>query len=234
MESGTPPRDTALAVSEENVEVVSRRFPGLQNLGHPLSDTNSRRNEMGSVVISENVSLDGVIQDPSGVEGFKHGGWVGKVTDRPEAGKRLLDEALGAEAQLFGRRTYEFLAARWPPRSGELADRLNSMPKYVVSSTLEDPEWNNTTVLKGDAVEEVSKLRQELHGEIVVAGSIQLARALIEHNLVDELRLLIYPVVLGAGERLFGETSDKKPVRLVETRTVGDLAFLTYESVRES
>jgi dihydrofolate reductase len=135
---------------------------------------------------------------------------------------------------LFGRRTYEFLAARWPSRDGALADRLNGMPKYVVSSTLEDPEWNNTTVLKGDPVEEVSKLKQELHGEIVVAGSIQLARALFEHNLVDELRLLVYPVVLGTGERLFGETSDKKPVRLVGTRSVDDLALLTYELVRDA
>jgi dihydrofolate reductase len=135
---------------------------------------------------------------------------------------------------LFGRRTYEFLAARWPSRDGALADRLNGMPKYVVSSTLEDPEWNNTTVLKGDPVEEVSKLKQELHGEIVVAGSIQLARALFEHNLGDELRLLVYPVVLGTGERLFGETSDKKPVRLVGTRSVDDLALLTYELVRDA
>jgi dihydrofolate reductase len=133
---------------------------------------------------------------------------------------------------LFGRRTYEFLAARWPSRDGALADRLNSMPKYVVSSTLEDPDWNNTTVLKGDAVEEVSKLKQELQGEIVVAGSIQLVRALLEQDLVDELRLLVYPVVLGAGERLFGETSDKKAIRLVGTGTVGDLALLTYELVR--
>src|SRR5262245_16987577 len=129
---------------------------------------------MGKIIVSENVSLDGVVEDPSGVEGFKHGGWVGKVTDRAEAGKRLLDEALNADAQLFGRRTYEFLAGRWPSRSGELADRLNTMPKYVVSSSLEEPEWNNTTVLRGDALEEVSKLKQELHGEIVVAGSIQL------------------------------------------------------------
>jgi dihydrofolate reductase len=189
---------------------------------------------MGKIVISEKVSLDGVIEDPAGVEGFEHGGWVGKVTDRAGAGKRLLDEALGAEAQLFGRRTYEFLASRWPSRDGALADRLNGMPKYVVSSTLEDPDWNNTTVLTGDAVEEVSKLKQELDGEIVVAGSIQLARALIEHNLVDELRLLVYPVVLGTGERLFGETSDKKPVRLVGTRSVDDLALLTYELVRDA
>jgi dihydrofolate reductase len=191
---------------------------------------------MGKIVISENVSLDGVIEDPAGVEGFGRGGWVGRVGDRgrEEAAKVLLDEALGAEAQLFGRRTYEFLAARWPARGGELADRLNGMPKYVVSSTLEDPDWNNSTVLKGDVVKEVSKLRQELDGEIVVAGSIQLARTLMEHDLVDELRLMIYPVVLGAGERLFIETSDQKPVRLVETRTVDDLALLIYEIVRDA
>ena len=188
---------------------------------------------MGKIVISENVSLDGVVEDPSGVEGFSRGGWVGKVTDREGAGKVLLDEAKGAEAQLFGRRTYEFLAARWPSRIGALADRLNDMPKYVVSSTLEDPAWNNSTVLKGDAVDAVSTLKAELDGEIVVAGSIRLVRTLIEHDLVDELRLMIYPVVLGAGERLFGEISDQRPVRLVETRTVDDLAFLTYERLRE-
>ena len=134
----------------------------------------------------------------------------------------------GAEAQLFGRRTYEFLAARWPSRSGELADRLNDMPKYVVSSTLKDPDWNNSTVLAGDVMQEVSKLKEERDGEIVVAGSIRLVRTLMENDLVDELRLMIYPVVLGAGERLFGETSDQRPVRLVETRTVDDLAYLTY------
>ena len=134
----------------------------------------------------------------------------------------------------MGRRSYEFLAARWPSRGGELADRLNSMPKYVVSSTLEDPDWNNSTVLKGDVVNEVSKLKQELDGEIIVAGSIQLVRTLMEHALVGELRLMIYPVVLGAGERLFGETSDQKAVRLVETRTVDDLAYLTYEPVQEA
>jgi dihydrofolate reductase len=191
---------------------------------------------MGKIVISENVSLDGVIQDPAGAEGFGRGGWVGRIGDRgrEEAAKVLLDEALGAEAQLFGRRTYEFLAARWPSRSGELADRLNSMPKYVVSSTLEDPDWNNSMVLRGDVVNEVSKVRQELDGEIVVAGSIQLVRTLMEHDLVDELRLMIYPVVLGAGERLFGETSDQKAVRLVETRTVDDLAYLTYEPVQKA
>jgi dihydrofolate reductase len=190
---------------------------------------------MGKIVISENVSLDGVIQDPSGDEGFRLGGWVGVIKDREEAGKAVLDEALGTEALLLGRRSYEFFAARWPSRDGELADRLNSLPKYVVSSTLEDPEWNNSTVVKGDVVNEVSKLKQELNGEIVVYGSIQLARTLMEHDVVDELRLMIYPVVLGAGERLFGETSDKKPMRLVDTQTIGDgVAFLTYEPVRDA
>jgi dihydrofolate reductase len=188
---------------------------------------------MGKIVISENVSLDGVIQDPAGDEGFRVGGWVGLIKDRPEIGKLALDEALGAEALLLGRRSYEWLAARWPSRSGELADRLNSLPKYVVSSTLEDPDWNNSTVLKGDVVDGVSTLKQKLDGEIVVLGSPQLARTLIEHDLVDELRLMIYPVLLGAGARLFGETSNKKPMRLVDTQTVGDgIAILTYEPTR--
>jgi len=192
---------------------------------------------MGKIVVSENITLDGVVQDPAGAEGFGRGGWVGRVGERgrEEAAKVLLDEALGAEAQLFGRRTYEFLAARWPSRSGELADRLNRKPKYVVSSTLHDPAWNNTTVLTGDAVSEVSMLKQQLAGDIVVLASFQLVRTLIEHDLADELRLMIYPVVLGAGERLFGETSDKKPLRLVSTRTVGnDLAYLTYRPVRDA
>jgi dihydrofolate reductase len=188
---------------------------------------------MGEIVVSENVTLDGVVEDPAGAEGFDRGGWIGRIGERgrDEAARVLLDDALGAAAQLFGRRTYEFLAARWPSRSGELADRLNDMPKYVVSSTLQQPDWNNSTVLAGDVVQEVAKLKEELDGEIVVAGSIQLVRTLMENDLVDELRLMIYPVVLGAGERLFGETSVQRPVRLVETRTVDDLAYLTYEVV---
>jgi dihydrofolate reductase len=192
---------------------------------------------MGRIVISENVSLDGVIQDPTGDEGFRHGGWGVQIPDkdRDEWAKVLLDEALGAEAQLLGRRTYEFFATRFPSRSGAWADRLNSMPKYVVSSTLVDPDWNNTTVLNGEVVNEVSKLKQELDGEIVVYASSQLVPTLIEHDLVDELRLIVYPVVLGAGERLFGETSDKTSLRLLNTATVGDgLAYLTYELVREA
>ncbi len=190
---------------------------------------------MGKIVISDNVSLDGVIQDPAGDEGFTRGGWVGRIAALPELAKVTLDEALGTEALLLGRRSYEWLAARWPSRTGELADRLNGMPKYVVSSTLEDPDWNNSTVLKGGAVNEVSKLKQELHGEINVPASFQLVRTLIEHDLVDELRLKIFPVVLGAGERLFGETSDKKPMRLVDTQTLGDgIAILSYELVRDA
>lgn len=192
---------------------------------------------MGQIIVSENVSLDGVVQDPAGAEGFARGGWVGRVGDRCREGAAevLLDEALSAEAQLLGRRTFEFLAARWPSRTGELARRLNTMPKYVVSSTLEAPGWNNSAVVKGDVVSEVSTLKRQLKGEIVIAGSIKLVRALIEHDLVDQLRLMVYPVVLGAGERLFGETGDPKPMRLVNTRIIDDgLAYLIYEPVRDA
>jgi dihydrofolate reductase len=189
---------------------------------------------MGKIVMSgpQNVSLDGVVQDPDGEEGFSVGGWFVQFggNDLEAWSKVALGDALGAEAWLLGRRSYEFFGARWRPRSGELADRLNNMPKYVVSSTLEHPDWNNSRVLKGDVVTEVSKLKQEIDGEIVVPASYQLGRALMEHDLVDELRLVVFPVVLGTGERLFGETSDKKPMRLVSAQTIGDgLAFLTYE-----
>ena len=188
---------------------------------------------MGKIVISENVTLDGVIQDPAGDEGFRHGGWFGLIRDRPRLNKLALDEALDTQALLLGRRSYEWFAARWPSRSGQLADRLNSVPKYVVSTTLEHPGWNNSTVLKGYVLTEVSKLKRELNGDIVVLASFQLVRTLMEHDLVDELRLKIFPVVLGAGERLFGETSDKRPVRLVDTQTLeGDVTFLTYEVLR--
>jgi len=190
---------------------------------------------MGRIVVSENVSLDGVVQDPAGDEGFSRGGWVGLLAAHEEVAKVALDEALGAEALLLGRRTYEFFAGRWPSRSGELADRLNSLPKYVVSTSLEDPDWNNSTVLRGDAAHEVSQLRHELLGEIVVPGSFQLLRTLIDHDLVDELRLRVFPVVLGTGERLFGETTSTKPLRLVDTRTLGGgIALLTYGLVRGS
>src|SRR3954451_10110498 len=194
---------------------------------------------MGKIVISgpQNASLDGVVQDPDGEEGFKVGGWFVEFggKDLEEWNKLALAEALGAEAWLLGRGSYEFFGARWRPRSGELADRLNSMPKYVVSSTLVDPDWNNSTVLQGDVVEEGSKLKQELAGEIVLPASYRLGRTLIEHDLVDELRLVVFPIVLGAGERLFGKTGEQMPMRLVETKAIGDgLVHLTYAFVREA
>jgi dihydrofolate reductase len=192
---------------------------------------------MGKIVISTNVSLDGVVQDPDGKEGFRLGGWFNQFggKDLEAWAKVELDEALRTEALLLGRRSDEWFAERWQSRSGEWADRLNGLPKYVVSSTLEHPRWSNSTVLKGDVVNEVSKLKQEFDGEILVYASYQLVRTLMEYDLVDELRLVVFPVVLGAGERLFGETSDKKPLRLLSTRTIGDgLAFLTYELVREA
>jgi dihydrofolate reductase len=190
---------------------------------------------MGKIVVSDNVSLDGVIQDPAGDEGFPRGGWVGLITDRPELAKLALDEALGAEAMMMGRRTYEWFAARWPSRTGPLAERLNSLPKYVVSSTLEDPNWNNSTVVKGDVFDEVLKLRDEFSGDIVIPASFRIVRTLMEHDLVDEMRLKVFPVVLGAGNRLFGETSGKKPMRLVHVRTLdGDTIYLTYERVQDA
>jgi dihydrofolate reductase len=192
---------------------------------------------MGKIVISENVSLDGVIQDPTGEEGFKHGGWFNQLGehDREAWATVEFDEALGAEAMLLGRRSYDYFASRWPSRTGGWADRLNSLPKYVVSSTLVDPEWNNSAVLTGDVVSEVTKLKQEFDGEIVVYASRQLVPTLIEHDLVDELRLMVYPVVLGGGVRLFDDTGDKQSLHLLEARTVGDeLAYLSYEIVRKA
>ena len=194
---------------------------------------------MGKIVIGgpQNISLDGVVQDPPGEEGFRVGGWLFQFggKDLEEWGKVALDAALRAEAWLLGRRSYEYFEVRGRTRSGELADRLNSMPKYVVSSTLDKPDWNNSTILKGDVVTEVSKLKQQLDGEIVVPASYQLGRTLIEHDLADELRLVVFPVVLGAGERLFGETSGIKPMRLIDVRIIGSsLAFLTYEFARDA
>jgi dihydrofolate reductase len=188
---------------------------------------------MGTIVMSEFVTLDGVVQDPAGNEGFERGGWVGQLAAREEVAKVTLDQALGADALLMGRRTYEFFAALWPSRTGELADRLNGLPKYVVSSSLEDPGWNNTTVLGGEAVSEVTTLKRELDGEINVIASFQLGRALIEHDLLDELRLMVFSIVLGAGDRLFGQTGGQKPMHLRDARTVGgDVAYLTYGFVK--
>jgi dihydrofolate reductase len=193
---------------------------------------------MGKIVMGgpQNVTLDGVVQDPDGAEGFGLGGWFGQSggADLEPWSKVALDEWRGAQAWVLGRRSYEFFGSRWQSRTGELADKLNSVPKYVVSSTLEDPDWNNSKVLKGDLITEVSKLKRELDGEIVISG-FQLGRSLIEHDLVDELRMVVFPVVLGAGDRFFGETGTKKPVRLVETKTIGDgLVHLTYQFVRNA
>jgi dihydrofolate reductase len=186
--------------------------------------------EMGRIVVTEFVSLDGVMEDPGGAEDFEHGGWSFEFSRGEEGDKFKLDEAFESEALLLGRVTYEGLAEAWPSREGEFADKFNSMPKYVVSSTLEEPEWNNSTVLEGDVVEEISKLRQAVDGDIVVHGSARLVQTLLEHDLVDELRLMVFPVVLGGGKRLFGDTTDKKALRLADSKMVGDgVAILTYE-----
>jgi dihydrofolate reductase len=188
---------------------------------------------MGRIVVTEFVSLDGVMEDPGGAEGFKHGGWSFEIPRGDEGDKFKLDETMETEALLLGRKTYEGFADAWPSREGELADKFNEMPKYVVSSTLSDPEWTNTTVLEGDLSEAVGKLREEADGDVVVHGSAQLAQALIENDLVDEVRLMVFPVVLGTGKRFFGETSDKKPLELTDSKTVGDgVAILIYEPSR--
>jgi dihydrofolate reductase len=196
--------------------------------------TSGRRIEMARIVISENVTLDGVVEDPTGEEGSRHGGWFGQIAaeELAEWAKVEFEEAQRAEALLLGRRSDEYFGPRWVGRSGEWADRLNNLPKYVVSSTLVDARWSNATVLRGDVVQEVSRLKEELDGEIVVYASRQLVHTLMEHRLVDEIRLMVFPFVLGVGERLFEETGDKSALRLLDSRTVGDgLAYLTYEVV---
>jgi dihydrofolate reductase len=196
---------------------------------------------MGSIVVFENVSLDGVIQDPTGEEGFSPYDWRADLTpaERRNWDTLLLDDAQAAQVLLLGRRTYEFFAARYPQRAGELADRINGLPKYVVSATLTDPGWNNSTVLPGsDTVTEVSTLKDTVNGEIRVYASSQLVHTLVEHDLVDELRLIIFPLVMGAGNRLFDHSSSRKPtcptpLQLVDARSVGErLAYLTYTRIR--
>jgi dihydrofolate reductase len=190
---------------------------------------------MGRIVITEFVSLDGVMEAPGGGEDYEHAGWTFEIDRGAEGDKFKLDETFASEALLLGRVTYEGFAAAWPSVENEFADKFNSMPKYVVSSTLQTAEWNNSTVLSGDVVEEVSKLKQEHDGDIVVHGSARLVQALMEHDLVDELRLMVFPVVLGSGKRLFGDTSDKKRLRLTDSKTVGDgVAILVYEPVRDA
>jgi dihydrofolate reductase len=191
--------------------------------------TPTKENEMGRIIITEFVSLDGVMEDPGGAEDFKYGGWTFEIARGDEGDKFKLDETMESDALLLGRVTYEGFAKAWPEREGEFADKFNQMPKYVVSSTLESADWSNSTVLKGDVVEAVRKLVDEQDGNIVVHGSATLAQTLLDNDLVDELRLMVFPVVLGSGRRLFGETSDKKRLQLVDSRAVGDgVAILVY------
>jgi dihydrofolate reductase len=187
---------------------------------------------MGRIVVTEYISVDGVVEAPSGTEDFERVGWIDDFGRGPEGDEFKVDETMASDALLLGRVTYDAFAAVWPQVEGAFADRFNTMPKYVVSSTLEDPEWNNTTVLHGDVIEEVGKLKAQYTGDIVVHGSPQLAQTLIEHELVDELRLMVYPVIVGAGKRLFAETSGTKRLELVETKTVGDGVHILVYSRR--
>jgi len=182
---------------------------------------------MGRIVVTEFISLDGVIEGPGGDEDYKHVGWTFEFNRGEEGDQFKLDETRNSAALLLGRRTYEGFAAAWPSREGEFADLFNSMPKYVVSTTLYNAEWNNTTVLKN--IDDVRRVKDEVDGDIVVHGSAQLVQSLVENDLVDELRLMVFPIILGTGKRLFGDTSDKKPFQLTDTKTVGDgVSILTY------
>jgi dihydrofolate reductase len=193
----------------------------------------AKEDEMGRIVVTEFVSLDGVMEAPGGGEDFRHAGWTFEIARGDEGDKFKLDEAFASEALLLGRKTYAGFAAAWPSMEGEFADKFNSMPKYVVSSTMQDADWNNSTVLKGDLTEEVPKLKAAHDGDIVVHGSASLAQSLLENDLVDELRVMLFPVVLGSGKRLFGETSDKKALRLVDSKVVGDgVAILIYQPAK--
>jgi dihydrofolate reductase len=186
---------------------------------------------VGRIVVTEFVSLDGVIEAPGGGENYKHAGWTFEIDRGEEGDKFKFDELMEADAQLLGRVTYDGFAAAWPTFTDNVgfADKMNAMPKYVVSSTLQSADWNNTTILSGDVVEEIKKLKDDVDGVILVAGSAQLVQTLIEHDLMDELRLMVFPVVLGSGKRLFGDTTDKKPLKLADSKSVGDgIAILTY------
>jgi len=188
-----------------------------------------RRMTMGKVVVSQFISLDGVVEDPGGAEELDRGGWAFKFDRGPEGDKFKLDEVMASEVLLLGRVTYEGFAEAWPSRSGDFADKFNGMPKYVVSATLKDPEWNNSTVIGGNVAEAVARLRQDVDGDILVNGSVQLVQTLMEHDLVDEYRLMVFPTILGAGKRLFGETSHAAALRLVDAKPAGETLILVYE-----
>ena len=184
---------------------------------------------MGKVVVSQFITLDGVVEDPGGAEGFDRGGWAFKFDRGSKGDKFKLDEVMASQALLLGRVTYEGFAEAWPSRSGDFADKFNSMPKYVVSTTLKDPEWNNSTVIEGDVAEAVAELKRDVDGDILVNGSVQLVQTLMEHSLVDEYRLMVFPTILGAGKRLFGETGNAAALRLVNAKPAGETLILVYE-----
>jgi dihydrofolate reductase len=187
---------------------------------------------MSRIVVSQFVSVDGVIEDPIGIEDLGRGEWV-RASSGADGAKYKLDEILATTAMLFGRRTYDSYAAAWPERDDEYANKLNAMPKYVVSSTLKDPEWSNTTVLDGDVAASVGSLKEQLEGDILIQGSSQLADALLAHGLVDEWRLMVFPIVVGTGKRFFGDPGKAVDLRLTDSRVVGDgVAILVYEAVR--
>jgi dihydrofolate reductase len=194
-----------------------------------LTKPTKRRMTMGKVVVSQFISLDGVVEDPGGAEEFDRGGWAFKFDRGPEGDKFKLDEVMASEALLLGRVTYEGFAKAWPSRSGDFADKFNGMPKYVVSTTLKDPEWNNSTVIDGDVAEAVAELKRDVDGDILVNGSVQLVQTLMEHDLVDEYRLMVFPTILGAGKRLFGETDAAVALRLVDAKPAGETLILIYE-----
>jgi dihydrofolate reductase len=184
---------------------------------------------MGKIVVTEFLSLDGVVEDPGGAEDYRHGGWTFEISRGDDGERFKLDETMGSDALLLGRRTYEGFADAWPQREGDFADKFNTMPKYVVSSTLTDPEWSNTTVVDGDLAAAVADIKQRHDGDVVVHGSATLAQALLDAGLVDELRLMVFPVVLGGGKRLFADDGAKRPLTLSSARTVGDgVQILTY------
>jgi dihydrofolate reductase len=198
-----------------------------------VPNSQAKEANVGRIVVTEFISLDGVIEDPGGSEDFKHSGWSFEIDRGDEGNQFKLDETMSSDALLLGRVTFEGFADAWPSRDGEFADKFNGMPKYVVSSTLKDPEWNNSTVLSGDLAEEIEKAKREIDGDVVVHGSAQLVQELLERDLVDELRLMVFPVVLGTGKRLFGDTSDKKSLKLTELKKVGDEGVTVQVYARE-
>jgi dihydrofolate reductase len=183
---------------------------------------------MGRIVVSQFMTLDGVVEDPGGAEAFDRGGWAFEF-DRGEEGDRFkLDEVMAARALLLGRVTYEGFAEAWPSRTGEFADKFNTMPKYVVSTTLAEPGWSNSTVIGADVAGAVAQLKRDVDGDILVNGSIALTATLLEHDLVDEWRLMVYPTVLGAGKRLFAQTPAPSVLRLTGAQPAGETIVLTY------